>query len=130
MNNKEYLNEEKYQKVKKVLITIGCISFIIGVGLFIGSFFVKVPAMGQDGWFVAENLQSILRFVAFPFGLMIPVMTFSIAFRREMTAFSTQQVMPVAQEGIDKMSPTIGKAAKEVTKGVIEGLEEENNEEE
>lgn len=125
MNNKEYLNEEKYQKVKKVLITIGCISFIIGVGLFIGSFFVKVPAMGQDGWFEAKHLQSRLRFVAFPFGLMIPLFTFSMAFRREMTAFSAQQVMPVAQEGIDKMSPTIGKAAKEITKGVKEGLKDD-----
>lgn len=88
-------------------------------------FFVKVPAMGQDGWFEAKHLQSRLRFVAFPFGLMIPLFTFSMAFRREMTAFSAQQVMPVAQEGIDKMSPTIGKAAKEITKGVKEGLKDD-----
>ena len=123
----EYLNEEKYQKVKKVLITIGCISLIIGIGLFIGSFFVKVPAMGQDGWFEAKKLQSTIRFVAFPFGLMIPLMTFFMAFRREMTAFSAQQVMPVAQEGIDKMSPTIGKAAGTIAKGVKEGLKDDED---
>lgn len=125
MNNNEYLNEEKYKKVKKVLITIGCISLVIGIGLFIGSFFVKVPAMGQEGWFEASKLQSTLRFVAFPFGLMIPLMTFSIAFRREMTAFSAQQFMPVAQEGIDKMSPTIGNAAGEIAKGIKKGLNDD-----
>ena len=125
MNNKEYLNEEKYQKVKKVLVTIGCISLIIGIGLFVGSFFVKVPAMGQDGWFEAKKLQSTLRFVAFPFGLMIPLMTFFMAFRREMTAFSAQQVMPVAKESIEKISPSVGVAAKEIAKGVKEGLKDD-----
>ena len=124
MNNKEYLNEEKYKKVKKVLITIGCISLIIGIGLFIGSFFVKVPAMGQEGWFEASKLQSKLRFVAFPFGFMIPLMTFFIAFRREMTAFSAQQVMPVAKEGINEMAPTIGNVAGEIAKGIKNGLNE------
>ena len=125
MNNNEYLNEEKYKKVKKILITIGCISLVIGIGLFIGSFFVKVPAMEQEGWFEARKLQSTLRFVAFPFGLMIPLMTFFIAFGREMTAFSAQQVMPVAQEGIDKMSPTIGNAAGEIAKGIKKGLNDD-----
>ena len=125
MNNKEYLNEEKYQKVKKVLITIGCISLIIGIGIFIGSFFVKVPAMGQDGWFEAAKLQSTLRFVAFPFGLMIPLMTFFIAFRREITAFSAQQQMPIAKEGIEKMAPSAGVAAKEIAKGIKEGLKDD-----
>ena len=125
MNNKEYLNEEKYQKVKKVLITIGCISLIIGIGLFIGSFFVKVPAMGQDGWFEASKLQSILRFVAFPFGVMIPLITFFMAFSREMAAFSTQQVMPVVKEGIDEISPTIGNAAGEIAKGIKKGLNDD-----
>lgn len=48
---KEYLNEEKYQKVKKVLITIGCISLIIGIGLFIGSFFCKSSCYGTR-WMV------------------------------------------------------------------------------
>lgn len=42
--------------------------------------------------------------------------------RREITAFQVQQVMPVAQEGIEKMSPTMGNAAKEITKGVKEGM--------
>lgn len=48
---------------------------------------------------------------------------------REVLAFQTQQVMPVAQEGIEKMAPTIGKAgasiAKEISKGIKEGIKDD-----
>ena len=51
--------------------------------------------------------------------------------RREIVAFTTQQVMPVAQEGIEKMAPTIGSAAgtigKELAKGIKEGINEADN---
>lgn len=47
---------------------------------------------------------------------------FTISKRREIMAFSVQQVMPVAQEGIEKMAPTAGKVAKEIAKGIKEGL--------
>ena len=53
--------------------------------------------------------------------------------RREILAFTAQQVMPVAQEGIEKMSPTIGKAAgsvaEEITKGIKEGLKDSKEKE-
>lgn len=51
-----------------------------------------------------------------------------IAHRREITAYTTQQVMPVAQEGIEKMAPTIGKAASEIAKGIKQGINEANKE--
>ena len=44
------------------------------------------------------------------------------------TAYTTQQVMPVAQEGIEKMAPTIGSAAKEIAKGIKQGINEANKE--
>ena len=65
--------------------------------------------------------------------------------RREILAFHAQQVMPVAQEGIEKMAPTIGKAgasitkemapaygevAKEISKGIKEGLSKDTKEDE
>lgn len=53
---------------------------------------------------------------------MIAVSIFMFAKRREITAFTTQQVMPVAQEGIEKMAPSVGNAAKEIAKGIKEGL--------
>lgn len=64
--------------------------------------------------------------------LMISGSVYMVAKRRDILAFTTQQVMPVAQEGIEKMTPTIGKSTgtivKEITKGIKEGLKEENNE--
>lgn len=84
---------------------------------------------------------------------MISGSIFMITKRREMLAFSAQQIMPIAQEGIDKMAPTIGKAtakiaketvpvykdiakemapiykdiAKEISKGIKEGLNDPDN---
>ena len=78
---------------------------------------------------------------------MIGGFVFMISKRREMLAFSVQQVMPVAQEGLEKMEPTLtkvgssiakgmapayGEMAKEISKGIKEGLKEvnKNNDEE
>ncbi|MEG1995176.1 MAG: hypothetical protein RR255_01970 [Bacilli bacterium] len=46
---------------------------------------------------------------------------FLTAKKREITAFGVQQAMPVAQEGAEKIAPSIGNIAKEITKGVEEG---------
>lgn len=56
--------------------------------------------------------------------VMISGSIYFFAKRREILAFSTQQVMPVAQEGIEKMAPTIGKAAGEISKGITKGIKE------
>ena len=63
--------------------------------------------------------------------------------RRNITAYYMQQTIPVAQEGIEKMAPTIGKVsssdakemapvygeiAKEIGKGIKEGMKDENKE--
>ena len=56
---------------------------------------------------------------------MIAGSIYTFAKRREILAFSAQQVMPVAQEGIDKMAPTMGNVAKEITKGIKDGLKDE-----
>ena len=125
---KEYLSEEKYNNVKKVLKTIGLISLIVGIVLFISSFIMQVPEMNQPGWFEAESKKNHLRFLSFIFGLMIPFPTFFIAYGREIRAFQAQQGMPVAKEGIEKMAPTAGVVAKEITKGIKEGMNEDPSE--
>lgn len=55
-----------------------------------------------------------------------------IANRREITAYTTQQVMPLAQEGIQKMAPTVGSAigtiGKELVRGIREGINEADKE--
>ena len=48
--------------------------------------------------------------------------------RREIAAFTAQQVMPVAKEGIDEMAPTIGNAVGEIAKGIKKGLNDADKE--
>lgn len=47
---------------------------------------------------------------------MVAFSIYMITKRREIIAFFAQQVMPVAQEGIEKMTPTIGKAGASIAK--------------
>ncbi len=54
----------------------------------------------------------------------IALMFYLIAKRREIQAFTIQQTMPLAQEAIGKMAPTIGNAAKDIAKGITSGIEE------
>lgn len=57
----------------------------------------------------------------------IALWLFIFSKRREIVAFTTQQVMPVAKEGIDEMAPTIGNAVGEIAKGIKNGLKEEDS---
>lgn len=54
-----------------------------------------------------------------------------IAKRREITAFTVQQTMPIVQEGIEKTAPTVGDAVgiigKSLAKGIKEGINEVGN---
>ena len=44
--------------------------------------------------------------------------------RREMLAFTAQQVIPVAKEGISEIAPTVGNAVGEIAKGITSGIKE------
>lgn len=56
---------------------------------------------------------------------MIAGLIYMFSKRREIAAFTAQQVMPVAKEGIDEMAPTIGNAVGEIAKGIKKGLKDE-----
>ena len=73
------------------------------------------------------------------FSLVIFSSIYMTTKRREIMAFHAQQVMPIAQEGMEKMAPTManvgktitkdmapvyGEIAKEIAKGVKEGMKE------
>lgn len=65
--------------------------------------------------------------IAIGFGLIPPTllisgMLFLIYKKREITIFTTQQTMPIAQEGIEKMAPTIGDAAGSIAEGITKGI--------
>lgn len=53
---------------------------------------------------------------------MISGSIYLITKRREIMAFTAQQVMPVAQEGIEKMAPTVGNAAGTIGKSIAQGI--------
>ena len=155
MDNKKLLSEEKYQKnaktlktIGRIVLTIGIIVLVLGIILlFVGlisfggnaiNFMdsdVKTQAgktFGGFGLFALGGFCASTGFGITSFGGILLL----IAHKREITAFGVQQVMPVAQEGIEKMAPTIGKAgasiakemapvygeiAKEIGKGIKEG---------
>lgn len=136
MDKKEYLNEEQYQKtnkkvglIGKILLIVGGISFIVCSILIFGNF-LSLEISGLIGflWVVSFAITS--------FGLML----FRQAHSRQLMAYMLQQQMPIVQEGTEKIAPTIGKAgakvakamapaygdiAKEVSKGIKEGLKDE-----
>lgn len=83
---------------------------------------------GNIGVFAIGSFMSTIGFVLTIAGGIV----IFIAHRREIAAYTTQQVMPVAQEGIQKMAPTVGNAmgtiGKELAKGIKEGINEADKE--
>lgn len=125
MNN-EYLNEEKFQKTNNKVKWGGRIAMLIGISMIlIGVFVVRVPEMGEAGWFQSESTRMFLIFPGIFVTLVGCMIRFIIANQRAILAYQAQQVRPVAQEGIEKMAPSAGVAAKEIAKGIKEGLKEE-----
>ncbi|MBQ6323589.1 MAG: hypothetical protein IJI22_02015 [Bacilli bacterium] len=124
MDNKEYLNEENYQKANKKVNKIGTILLVIGVLMVVSAIIIFIVFLG------------ILKKPALA-SIGGPLLVFGLGFAgfggqakflghaREINAYMTQQRMPVAKEGVEKMAPSMGVAAKEIAKGVKEGLKEE-----
>ncbi len=82
----------------------------------------------NDGNKTFDSFKSIPFFMFGGFiilvGCMISFAIFMFAKKREIIAFKTQQVMPVAKEGIREMTPTVGDAAKTIAKGIKTGLDD------
>ena len=146
MDNKELLNEENYQKTNKKVGSTGKILLIIGLcvlGLGILLIIIGLLNFGSSASQVTSGFdnsaagKAIGSFIMFAFGGIMSTAGFGlsvaggiiliISHRRGIAAYTTQQVMPVAQEGINKMAPTVGNAAKEIAKGIKEGINEADN---
>ncbi len=161
METKEYLSEERYQqnnakvkKVGKILLIVGIItlvisfiltfvgfmgagnSFVNGFNSFVNSSIkesndIQTAASGIFGniWLLA--IGSFMTTIGFGLTIAGGIVMF-IAHRRKIAAYTTQQVMPVAQEGIQKMAPTVANAmgtiGKELAKGIKEGINEADKE--
>lgn len=156
MENEKYLSEEKYQKNKEKIKKIGKIILITGIIMMVVGFLILIIGFtgfgntiingigsaeidninnseiskGLFGDFGLFALGAVMD--TFGFGLIaVGGMILFFAHRREITAFTTQQVMPVAQEGIEKITPTVANAAESVaqsiSKGIKKGKEESEN---
>lgn len=91
----------------------------------------------QSGYNDTKNSIATSKYAAYYiFGAFIIIASSMIAGsiymfgkRREIAAFTTQQVMPIAKEGINEMAPTIGNVAGEIAKGIHNGINESDKEE-
>lgn len=123
--NKEYLNEENFQKMNNKVKWGGRIAIIIGLSMiFIGIFVIKVPDMGDEGWFESSSTRMFLIFPGIFITIVGCMIRFIVANRRAILAYQLQQIRPIAEEGVEKATPVASKAAKEVAKGVTEGIKE------
>lgn len=152
MQNGKYLNEEKYQqnkekikRVGKILLIVGITTLVIGIILLILGFvgFGKTATstvsnfdfdmksttssiFGSFGLFVAGGFLTSIGFMVTIGGVVATV----IAHQREIKAFTVQQTMPIAQEGVEAMAPTIGHAAQTISEGIAKGIENAKKESE
>ena len=127
-----YLSEKKYKDTKKGINKVGLFSLIIGLIVEFVSIilviltFINIDKNSSQRTIIMFAIGAFSLLIGFVFARFGSKMLF-IGHRREIAAFTTQQVMPVAKEGIEQMSPTIGKAAGEIAKGIKEGLDSANS---
>lgn len=155
MENEKYLNEETYQRNNQKVKKIGKILLIAGVVTLLAGLIMSILGFAQFGNTAVssfgnndlngDSMQNTARGMLgsaglFAAGGFISVIGFTlvssggiaifISHRREITAYTSQQVMPVAQEGIEKITPTIansaGTIAQSISKGIEEGKKESN----
>lgn len=154
MNNKEYLNEEKYQQMNKKVNRTGTILLVIGGLMLVSAIIILIIFMGIKKEPTIASIAGPLIVFGIAF-LFAGGMTKFMGHTREINAYLLQQQMPIAKEGLEKMAPTVGKVsadvakemaptigkvgsdlakemapaykevAKEISKGIKEGLKEE-----
>lgn len=136
MNEREYLDEEKYQKSNRKVKIIGTIIILIGLCLIgfgiytlIGAHNIEVPEMGDSNWYSVSSRQmgktASGMFMILP-GIFVTIVgcmvRFFIGNRREIMAYQMQQMMPIVKEGTKEMTPIASEAAKEISKGIHDGF--------
>ncbi len=138
--SQKFLSEDEYQKnnakvkkIGKILLTVGIIMIIISFVLLVMGFVGASSVVGGDLIRPSNIFKSFGTFAAGGFMLTISFgvcgtggVLMLIAHRREIMAYTTRQVMPVAKEGLEEMAPTMGLVGKEIAKGIKEGISEAN----
>lgn len=151
MENEKYLSEEKYQKNNKKVRSTGKIVLIIGIVILIlgivaivfgftgfGNTFVNgiesadvgdiddtqmfKGIFGSFGFFALGGFMTFIGFTMTIIGLSLII----TSHRREISAYTTQQSMPIMQEGIEKITPTVADAAGTIAKSINNGINDSN----
>ena len=126
MNNNEYLNEERYKKNNKRIKIFYLILSLVGISMVIGGIILLVINKSVN-YFSMEKLMGCMLILV---GVALSVLSVGDmlrhSFTRDIVSYYVQQQMPIVKEGIEKISPTMGVAAKEITNGIKEGLKEQN----
>ena len=124
MENKEYLNEKKFQKNNKKVKIAGRLLILIGLSMLAVGIFtiVKFATQNSPKALIGGPL-IVFGFFITNVGLML---RFFIGNARGISAYMAQQQIPVVKEEVEEMSPTMGNAAKEIAKGVKEGLSDDS----
>ena len=150
----EYLSEENYEKTSKKIKIAGIIIMLLGLALIVLGIYnlisankIVEPSLGSSDWFSVSSAkmdrQSTGMFMLIPGIFLLAVgsmVRFVLANQRKILAYQMGSVLPVMTEGVEKvapkmtkvakdvsheMAPTYGEVAKEITKGIKEGLKEE-----
>ena len=116
MDNKEYLNEKKYEESKEKINKIGTILLVIGGAMLIFGF-VMAFVFHKFGMFFF----AVIGLALVGFGGQAKL----LGHGREIAAFVAQSQIPIAKEGVETMTPSARTAAKEIAKGIKEGLKDD-----
>jgi len=144
MAENKYLNEEKYQKAKKKLSLVALL--ILVIGLSIGGYLIY-KGVAKPGTSKVEELKVVLEnkksklenkgirynvFAKYTDGesydlkIITDVLDPSHS-RCEFDEYKNNTITKkycAAKEGINEMAPTVGNVAKEITKGIKNGLKD------
>ncbi len=150
----EYLSEKNYDETSKkikiagyIIMGLGFVLIILGIYFLISAGKIQEPSMTSSDWFSVSSSkmhrESTGMFMLIP-GIFLTVtgvmVRFVMANQKKILAYQMGSVLPVMMEGIEKATPKMtklakdvneeiapeyGKVAKEVAKGIKEGLKEE-----
>ena len=137
-------NNKKVRSIGKIVLIIGIVILILGIVAIIfgftgfGNTFVNGIESadvvdGDDtqmfkGVFGSFGFIALGVFMSF-IGSTMTIIGLSLiitSHRREISAYTTQQSMPIMQEGIEKITPTVADAAGTIAKSINNGINDSN----
>lgn len=73
------------------------------------------------------KLVIIIGIILICVGIVVSLTFYIISKKREIKAFTTQQMMPIKQESIKKITPTVANSAETISNSISNGITEQKN---